>query len=162
VAEDTARLRATAEQLVAARATGPAVVERFAAVLEADATGGVAQFELYLEASRDPALRETAIDSLRAYAEVAELALRAPRVEDLGVGQAEIPQPVDVGLLDRRGVAGDLVGQLDDGGVDGVKSGDGITANDGADVVGAEELVEQDRPVRERAIGGAQTAGGAD
>src|SRR4051794_31746895 len=95
VAEDSARLRATAEQLAAAGATGPAVVERFAAVLEADATGGVAQFELYLEASRDPALRETAIDSLRAYAEVAELALRAAGVADPEAAAAIVVATID-------------------------------------------------------------------
>src|SRR3954465_15086581 len=67
VAEDVARLRATAEELLASGATGEQVVERFAAVLEAEETGGVAQFELYLEASRDPDLREAAIESLRAY-----------------------------------------------------------------------------------------------
>src|SRR3954454_16140333 len=58
VDEDVARLRATAEQLLASGASGPEVVERFAEVLEAEADGGVAQFDLYLEASRDPVLRE--------------------------------------------------------------------------------------------------------
>src|SRR3954469_13640397 len=82
VAEDVARLRATAEELMATGASGPEIAARFAAVLEAQEAGGVAQFELYLEASRDPALRETAIESLRAYAEVAELALRAAGVPD--------------------------------------------------------------------------------
>src|SRR4051812_43711544 len=82
VAEDVARLRATADALVAAGASGPEVVERFAEVLEAQESGGVAQFDLYLEASRDPVLRGAAIESLRAYAEVAELALRAAGVAD--------------------------------------------------------------------------------
>src|SRR4051794_14807215 len=62
VDEDTARLRATAEELLAAGASGPEVVERFAAVIEAEQSNGVAQFDLYLEASRDPVLRETAIE----------------------------------------------------------------------------------------------------
>src|SRR3954468_1096460 len=57
VAEDVARLRATAEELLAAGAGGEEVVERFAAVLESQQTGGTSQFELYLEASRDPVLR---------------------------------------------------------------------------------------------------------
>src|SRR3954447_18292604 len=82
VTEDVARLRTTAEELVAQGATGPEVVQRFAGVLDAEETGGVAQFELYLEASRDPALRETATESLRAYGEVAALALRAAGVAD--------------------------------------------------------------------------------
>src|SRR3954467_3820623 len=82
VAEDVARLRATAEELLAAGRPGPEVVGRFAPVLEAEETGGLAQFDLYLEASRDPVLRETAITSLHAYAEVAELGLRAAGVPD--------------------------------------------------------------------------------
>src|SRR3954452_3090498 len=49
VSEDIARLRATAEELLAAGAGGEQVVERFAAVLAAEETGGVAQFDLYLE-----------------------------------------------------------------------------------------------------------------
>src|SRR3954464_1514546 len=57
VADDVARLRAVAEELAAAGASGAEVVERFAAVLESADAGGAAQFELYLEASRDPALR---------------------------------------------------------------------------------------------------------
>ena len=89
VAEDIARLRATAEELLAAGASGAQTVERFAAQLEAGGSGGVAQFELYLEASRDPALRETAVESLRAYGEVAELALRA----------AGVPQPADAAAV---------------------------------------------------------------
>src|SRR3954453_19787998 len=59
VADDVARLRAVAEELAAAGGTGAEVVERFAGVLESADAGGAAQFELYLEASRDPLLRET-------------------------------------------------------------------------------------------------------
>jgi TetR/AcrR family transcriptional regulator, regulator of biofilm formation and stress response len=95
VAEDVARLRATADALVAAGATGPEVVERFAEVLEAEGTGGVAQFDLYLEASRDPVLREAAIESLRAYAEVAELGLRAAGVPDPAGAAAVVVAAVD-------------------------------------------------------------------
>src|SRR3954454_25279073 len=82
VAEDVARLRTLAEELLASGAAGPEVVERFAGALEAEMAGGAAQFELYLEASRDPDLRETAAESLRAYAEVATLGLRAAGVPD--------------------------------------------------------------------------------
>src|SRR4051794_13674159 len=89
VAEDVARLRALAEELLASGVTGPEVVERFASVLEAEAGGGAAQFELYLEASRDPELRETAVESLRAYAEVAALGLRA----------AGVPEPEDAAAV---------------------------------------------------------------
>src|SRR3954447_15558429 len=99
VDEDVARLRAVAEELVAAGATGPEVVERFAEVLEAEQTGGVAQFDLYLEASRDPVLRETAIESLRAYAEIAELGLRAA-----GVPAPEAAAAVIVAAIDGLGL----------------------------------------------------------
>ena len=91
VAEDVERLRATAEALMAAGASGPEVVERFAGQLG----GGVAQFELYLEASRDPALRATAVESLRAYAEVAELALRAAGVPDPAGAAALVVATID-------------------------------------------------------------------
>jgi DNA-binding transcriptional regulator YbjK len=106
VAEDVARLRATAEELVEAGAGGEEVVARFAAVLEAEQTGGVAQFDLYLEASRDPVLRETAIESLRAYAEVAELGLRAAGVPEPEDAAAVIVATID-GLGLHRLAAGD-------------------------------------------------------
>src|SRR5947209_6808650 len=105
VAEDVARLRATAEQLLAAGASGPEVVARFTEVLEAEATGGAAQFELYLEASRDPVLRETAIESLRAYEEVARLALRAAGVPDPEASAAIVVATID-GLGMHRLAAG--------------------------------------------------------
>src|SRR4051812_33709355 len=106
VAEDVARLRATAEELLAAGAGGEEVVERFAAVLESEQTGGVAQFDLYLEASRDPALRETAVESLRAYEEVAELGLRAAGVpEPAGAAQVVVAAIDGLGL--HRLAAGD-------------------------------------------------------
>src|SRR4051794_38170713 len=95
VAEDVARLRATAEELMATGASGPEIAARFAAVLEAQEAGGVAQFELYLEASRAPALRETAIESLRAYAGVAELALRGAGVPDPAAAAAIVVATAD-------------------------------------------------------------------
>src|SRR3954466_4262628 len=54
VAEDVARVRARAEELIAREAAAPEVIAVFAAALAADEAGGVAQFDLYLEASRDP------------------------------------------------------------------------------------------------------------
>src|SRR3954467_5688711 len=95
VSEDIARLRATAEELLAAGRPGPEVVGRFAPVLEAEETGGVAQFDLYLEASRDPVLRETAIESLRAYTEIAELGLRAAGVPDPEDAAGEVRATID-------------------------------------------------------------------
>src|SRR4051812_44613803 len=95
VAEDVARLRTLAEELLASGAAGPEVVERFAGALEAEMAGGAAQFELYLEASRDPELRETAVESLRAYAEVATLGLRAAGVPDPEAAAAVVVATVD-------------------------------------------------------------------
>jgi DNA-binding transcriptional regulator YbjK len=106
VTEDVARLRVTAEELLAAGATGEQVVTRFAEVLESAETGGIAQFDLYLEASRDPVLRETAVESLRAYEEVAELGLRAAGVPD-PAGAAHVVVATIDGLGLHRLAAGD-------------------------------------------------------
>ena len=111
VAEDVDRLRATAEELLARGAAGPEVVERFAAVLESEQTGGVAQFELYLEASRDPDLRQTAIESLRVYGEVAELALRAAGVPDPAAAASIVVAAID-GMGLHRLAAGPEAPQL--------------------------------------------------
>jgi TetR/AcrR family transcriptional regulator, regulator of biofilm formation and stress response len=78
VREEADRLRAVADQLE----TEPVPPAEVARVLVAELRAGqgttdVAQFELYLEASRRPSLREAARASLGLYAEVAETALRA-------------------------------------------------------------------------------------
>lgn len=86
VREEADRLRAIANQLER-QPVPPADV---AGVLVAELRAGrgpndVAQFELYLEASRRPSLRKAARASLDLYAEVAETALRAagsPRPEE--------------------------------------------------------------------------------
>ncbi len=81
VDDDVGRLRTLADALLASGASGQQVVEAF--IVEFDAgTPDVAQFELYLEAARDPELRDVAAESLRAYYEVAELALRAAGVAE--------------------------------------------------------------------------------
>jgi DNA-binding transcriptional regulator YbjK len=86
VREEAERLRAVADELEG-RPVPPAEVAR---VLVAELQAGrgptdVAQFELYLEASRRPSLRNAARASLDLYAEIAEAALRAagsPRPEE--------------------------------------------------------------------------------
>ena len=86
VREEAERLRAVAAQLEG-QPVAPAEV---AHVLVDELRAGrskedVAQFELYLEASRRPSLREAARASLDVYAEIAESALRAagsPRPEE--------------------------------------------------------------------------------
>jgi DNA-binding transcriptional regulator YbjK len=82
VADEAERLRGIAEQL-GTGADPAAIAERYAAVLEAN-TGPeqIAQFELYLEAARNPALRGIAQEAFRAYEEVAVAALRAAGVEN--------------------------------------------------------------------------------
>lgn len=79
VREDVGRLRALTDELLGSGATGAQVVDAFVGQFESG-TPDVAQFELYLEAARDAELAEVAAESLRAYQEVAELALRAAGV----------------------------------------------------------------------------------
>jgi DNA-binding transcriptional regulator YbjK len=79
VREDVGRLRALTDALLSSGATGTEVVDAFIAQFDGG-TPDVAQFELYLEAARDPELAEVAAESLRAYQDVAELALRAAGV----------------------------------------------------------------------------------
>ncbi len=107
VAEDTSRLRTLAAQLIAQGASGGEVVEAFASMLD-DGHPDIAQFELYLEAARDPALRDVAAESLRAYGAVAELALRAAGVPDPGATAGLIVATID-GLGVHSAAAGDDV-----------------------------------------------------
>jgi len=82
--EETARLRALGEAL-AREAPGPAEIARhFAAALAGDDPAQVAQFELYLEAARNPELREAAATCFAAYEEVCAAALRAAGAPDPG------------------------------------------------------------------------------
>lgn len=81
VREDAGRLRALATELLESGASGEQVVAAFAAQM-GDGPPDIAQFELYLEAARDPELHDVAAESLRAYYDVAELSLRAAGVPD--------------------------------------------------------------------------------
>jgi len=105
VTEDAGRMAALAAELAAGGAGGEEIVAAFAEVL-AGGHPDIAQFELYLEAARDPQLRDVAVESLRAYAEVAETALRAA-----GVAQAETFAGIIVATIDgiglHRSAAGD-------------------------------------------------------
>jgi DNA-binding transcriptional regulator YbjK len=94
VREDVGRLRALTDALLASGATGPQVVDAFIAQFEAG-TPDVAQFELYLEAARDPELSEVATESLRAYQEVAALALRAAGVADPAAAAGMVVATID-------------------------------------------------------------------
>ena len=88
VDEETERLRTVGESLSEGMAPEE-IAERFAAVLEAGAGDDqVAQFELYLEAARNPALREAAEQCFAAYDDVVRAALRAAGVGELGEASA--------------------------------------------------------------------------
>ena len=73
VREETTHLAALTERIEGLELPPLEIARLFRAELQPS----VAQFELYLEASRRPALREVATRSIDAYAGVAEAALRA-------------------------------------------------------------------------------------
>ncbi|MCW3008488.1 MAG: transcriptional regulator, TetR family [Solirubrobacterales bacterium] len=98
VDEDTARISALASDLLACGAAGDQVVEAFAELLET-VHGDIAQFELYIEAARDPELREAATQSLRAYERAAVLGLRAA-----GVPNPEGSAHIVVAAIDGLGI----------------------------------------------------------
>ena len=99
VADEAERLKGIAEQL-GTGADPTAVAESYATVLEGDADDEqIAQFELYLEAARNPALRDIAAESFRAYEEVAVAALTAA-----GVAEPERFAPLFVSLADGIGL----------------------------------------------------------
>lgn len=101
VSDDAGRLRALADELLAAGASSEAVVEAFADRLESG-HGDLAQFELYLEAARDPELRDVAAEALRTYADVAVVALRAAGVADPESAGELIVATIDGLSLHRR------------------------------------------------------------
>ena len=108
VDEETERLRAVGELLSEGMAPEE-IAERFAAVLDAgDGDDQVAQFELYLEAARNPALREVAQQCFEASAELSRLALRAAGVDADGPLPALFVALAD-GLGMRRMAAGDAL-----------------------------------------------------
>jgi TetR/AcrR family transcriptional regulator, regulator of biofilm formation and stress response len=100
VREESERLRAIADQLEGQPVPPAEVARVLVAELRAgQGTNDVAQFELYLEASRRPSLREVARASLDLYAEIAETALRAA-----GSPRPEEGARVFVALLDGLGL----------------------------------------------------------
>ena len=112
VREDAGRMRALAADLLASGASPTEVVAAFTAQME----GGhpdIAQFELYLEAARDPELREVAAESLRAYQEVAAMALRAAGIADPEAKAGVVVATID-GLGVHRAAAGEQAPALRD------------------------------------------------
>jgi len=95
VDDEVARLREVADRLEGGELAPQELVESFVAVL-----AGVqsrAQFEIYLEAARVPALHEVAARSFAAYEEIARLALRSAGFEGEDI---EVLAPAIVGLTD--------------------------------------------------------------
>jgi len=104
VREEVARLHEIAERLRDADADATEVAALFAAELLGDEPGErdptsrlqtTAQFELYLEATRRPALETAARECVQAYVDVAVAALRAT-----GTPDAEQAGPAFVALID--------------------------------------------------------------
>ena len=108
VDDETERLRVVGESLTEGMAPEE-IAERFAAVLEnADGIGQVAQFELYLEAARNPALREVAQQCFAAYEDICRVALRVAGADADGPLPALFVALAD-GLGVRRMAAGDAL-----------------------------------------------------
>ena len=85
VAEEAARLHAAAERFQGVRAGPEVVADAIVAEIGTTLTRPVeqvAQFELYLEATRTPALAEEAKACFAAYEEIAVAALRSGGAED--------------------------------------------------------------------------------
>jgi DNA-binding transcriptional regulator YbjK len=85
------------------------IAERFAEVLGGIGDEQVAQFELYLEAARNPALRGAAVECFRAYEEVTALALRVA-----GVAEPEAAAAMFVSLADGLGLRRQATGDAPD------------------------------------------------
>jgi TetR/AcrR family transcriptional regulator, regulator of biofilm formation and stress response len=108
VDEETERLRVVGEGLTEDMSPED-IAERFAEVLEnGDGSGQVAQFELYLEAARNPALREVAQQCFAAYEDICRVALQVAGVEADGPLPALFVALAD-GLGVRRMAAGDAL-----------------------------------------------------
>jgi DNA-binding transcriptional regulator YbjK len=85
------------------------IAERFAEVIGGVGDEHVAQFELYLEAARNPALRDAAAECFRAYEEVTALALRVA-----GVAEPEAAAAMFVSLADGLGLRRQATGDAPD------------------------------------------------
>jgi len=118
VDEEVAFLRAVSDSMEGLDLPLEEVAERMARAIEAkqasDPAGATAQFVLYLEARRDPALRAAAERCFRAYDEVARAALRVAGVADPAVEVAFFVAMSD-GLGLRRMAAPDGAPALEHG-----------------------------------------------
>lgn len=116
VEEEVQRLRAIGERMSGADVTPRQIAAEFSAAMEAEdhRPEQVAQFELYVEAARNPALREPAAACHRAYEEVAASALRAAGISD-PEGSAALFVALSDGLALRRISAPGTAPELEQG-----------------------------------------------
>lgn len=117
VDEEVARMRAVADALAAEEDPDPARgAAAFAEALGQGDVATIAQFELYLEAGRNPAMRQAADRCFAAYEEVVSAALSAAGMDD---DDAEAAAPLFVAFVDGLGLrqlaAPDRAPALDDG-----------------------------------------------
>ena len=114
VDDEVARLRTLAERLADASLTEAEAAAGVQALVEQSSAsrGHVAQVELYVEASRDPELRDAARRCFEAYDEVAVAALRA-----IGVRDPEAMAPALVALIDGLELRRLASGEVEDSGL---------------------------------------------
>lgn len=95
IAEESERLAALRDQVDGARLTADQAALALQALLEQDRGRRIAKFALYLEAAREPQLRDAALRCFDAYDELAASSLRA-----FGVQDAEQVAPIMVAIVD--------------------------------------------------------------
>ena len=101
VDEEVERLSELAADLEAEQLSPREVAARWAELLSGNDPHQVSQFELYLQASRAPELRQAAAAAFAAYERVAAAALRAAGMDDRA---AETAAPLFVALADGMGL----------------------------------------------------------
>jgi DNA-binding transcriptional regulator YbjK len=101
VADEVVRLERLAEAIGAEELSPAEAAERFGELLRGNDPHQVAQFELYLHASRTPELHSAAADAFAAYERVAAAALRAAGLDAEG---AERSAALFVALADGMGL----------------------------------------------------------
>jgi DNA-binding transcriptional regulator YbjK len=99
VAEEVARLEGLTEAIEREKLSAEESAARWSELQRAHEPGEVAQFELYLLASRTPELRAAAAEAFAAYERGAEAALRAAGLKD-----AASAAPLFVALADGLGL----------------------------------------------------------
>jgi DNA-binding transcriptional regulator YbjK len=104
--EETARLSTLTEQLASAPVTVEDAARALEAILETEPERRAAKMELYLQASRDPQLREAARRCFAAYERLATAALEALEIADAAQIAPVVVATID-GLQLRRLASGE-------------------------------------------------------